>query len=451
MDASDAESPPSGEPTQVDLLVCASWVVTVDPQGEVLADGAVAVDDGRIVAVGPASEVRDRYAASKVVELSGHALIPGLVNAHTHLGMSMFRGVADDLALDAFLARLLPAEGEVLSAERVHTATLAAAVECLRSGTTMALDMYYFADHGMRAAASAGLRMIGGPVLLDAAGSGAAPVDAQLEKADAWLAEHPVRTGFRPSIDPHATYTVTPHHLERVRELADAHDALVHIHASETAAEVASVEGAHGRRPIGHLDALGLLGPRTVLAHAVHLTDDEVERIAGTGAAVAHCPASNLKLASGVARVPDLLEAGAVVALGTDGPASSNDLDLFAAMRLAALLHKGVLGDPEVVPAHQVLRMATLQGAAVLGLEDDLGSIEVGKRADLVAVDLSQPHAQPVFDPVSTLVYAAGRSDVRHVWVDGEQVVREGAPTRCDLREVTAGLAALGPVVAAAL
>ena len=293
--------------------------------------------------------------------------------------------------------------------------------------------------------------MIGGPVLLDAAGSGAAPVDDQLEQADSWLARHPARTGFRPSIDPHATYTVTPHHLERVRELAAAHDALVHIHASETAAEVASVEGAHGRRPVGHLDALGLLGPRTVLAHAVHLTDDEVERIAQSGAAVAHCPASNLKLASGVARVPDLREAGAVVARGTDGPASSNDLDLFAAMRLAALLHKGVLGDPELVPAHQVLRMATVHGAAALGLVDDLGSIEVGKRADLVAVDLDQPHTQPVFDPVSTLVYAAGRSDVRHVWVDGERVVQDGAPTRCDLHEVTAALAALRPVVAAAL
>ena len=451
MNESDVASPPAGPPDRVDLLVCAGWVVTVDAKGAVIADGAVAVADGQVVAVGTAADLCTRYDASEVVELPGHAVIPGLVNAHTHLGMTMFRGVADDLALDAFLARLLPAEGEVLSAERVHTATLAAAVECLCSGTTMALDMYYFADHGMRAAASAGLRMIGGPVLLDAAGSGAAPVDDQLEQADGWLARHPARTGFRPSIDPHATYTVTPHHLERVRELAAAHDALVHIHASETAAEVASVEGAHGRRPVGHLDALGLLGPRTVLAHAVHLTDDEVERIAESGAAVAHCPASNLKLASGVARVPDLLEAGAVVALGTDGPASSNDLDLFAAMRLAALLHKGVLGDPELVPAHQVLRMATVHGAAALGLTDDLGSIEVGKRADLVAVDLDQPHTQPVFDPVSTLVYAAGRSDVRHVWVDGERVVRDGEPTRCDLREVTAALAALRPVVAAAL
>jgi 5-methylthioadenosine/S-adenosylhomocysteine deaminase len=442
---------PQEAPAQVDLLVCAGWVITVDAQSRVVTDGAVAVHDGQIVAVGSARELRGSVVAAEVVELPGHALIPGLVNAHTHLGMTMFRGVADDLALDAFLARLLPAEGEVLTAQRVEVATSAAAVECLCSGTTVALDMYYFAEHGMRAAAAVGLRMIGGPVLLDAAGSGAAPADTQLERVGRWLAEHPRRPGFRPSIDPHATYTVTPHHLERVRELAAEHDALVHIHASETEAEVQSVLGAHGRRPIGHLDALGLLGPRTVLAHGVHLSDDEIDRIAATGTSVVHCPASNLKLASGVARVPDLLEAGVTVALGTDGPASSNDLDLFAAMRLTALLHKGVLGDPELVPAHQVVRMATVQGAAALGLEDDLGSIEVGKLADLVAVDLDRPHTQPVFDPVSTLVYAAGRSDVRHVWVNGEQVVHDGSPTRCDLREVTAALAALQPVVAAAL
>jgi len=441
----------TGDAARADLVLRADWVVTVDARDTVLADGAVAVRGGEVVAVGPAAEVLRSHPSDEVVHLRGHALVPGLVNAHTHLGMTMFRGVADDLALDAFLARLLPTEGAVLSAERVHTATLAASVESLLAGTTTALDMYYFHEEGLAAADAAGLRLLGGPPFLDAAGSGALPVDASLEQAARWLERTPARPGWRPVLNPHATYTVTPHHLERIRDLAQRHDAVLHIHAAETTAEVESVQGAHGRRPVEHLDDLGLLGPGTVLAHAVHLLDDEIERIARTGASVAHCPASNLKLASGVARVPDLLAAQVAVGIGTDGPASSNDLDMFAAMRLAALLHKGVQGDPLAVPAAQVLRMATMHGARAVGLDEELGSIEPGKRADLVAVDLDRPHTQPVYDPVSTLVYAAGRADVRHVWVEGEQVVAEGRPVRCELERVTAELADLREVVLGAL
>ncbi len=429
----------------------ADWVVTVDPSDTVLADGAVALRGGEIAAVGPAAEVVREHLDAEVQHLRGHVLLPGLVNAHTHLGMTMFRGVADDLSLDAFLARLLPAEGAVLSAERVRSATLAAAVESLLAGTTTALDMYYFVDEGLDAAAAAGLRLFNGPVFLDAAGSGAAPSEAVIRSAERWLERHPARPGWRPVLNPHATYTVTPHHLEAIRGLSERHDAVVQIHAAETEAEVASVQGAHGRRPVEHLDDLGLLGPRTVLAHAVHLDDDELDRLARTGTSAAHCPGSNLKLASGVARVPELLAAGVPVGIGTDGPASSNDLDMFAAMRLAALLHKGVTGDPLAVPAAQVLRMATMHGARALGMDDELGSIEPGKRADLVAVDLDQPHTQPVYDPVSTLVYAAGRGDVRHVWVDGEPVVADGATVRCDRSAVTAQLTALRQVVLDAL
>ena len=429
----------------------ADWVVTVDASDTVLADGAVAVQGGRIGAVGPAEDVLADHPGAEVAHLRGHVLMPGLVNAHTHLGMTMFRGVADDLSLDAFLARLLPAEGAVLSAERVRTATLAGAVESLLAGVTTALDMYYFVDEALAAASAAGLRLLGGPVFLDATGSGAEPVGRSLEAAQRWLQRHPARPGWRPVLNPHATYTVTPHHLEEIRDLAERHDAVVHVHAAETEAEVASVEGAHGRRPVEHLDDLGLLGSRTVLAHAVHLTDDEIGRLARTGTSVAHCPASNLKLGSGIARVPDLLAAGVAVGVGTDGPASSNDLDIFAAMRLAALLHKGVRGDPLAVPAAQVLRMATLHGARAACLDDELGSIEPGKRADLVAVDVDQPHTQPVYDPVSTLVYAAGRADVRHVWVDGEQVVADGVAVRCDQAEVAAELAGLRQVVLDAL
>jgi 5-methylthioadenosine/S-adenosylhomocysteine deaminase len=435
----------------VDVVLRADWVLTVDASDTVIVDGAVLVGEGRILGVGPAEAVLAANPSAPVRHLRGHALLPGLVNAHTHLAMTMFRGVADDLSLEAFLARLLPTEGEVLSAERVRTATLAAAVESLCAGTTTALDMYYFVDEALDAARSVGMGLAAGPVFLDAAASAAEPIERWIEHAGHWLEQHPAGPGWRPVLNPHATYTVTPHHLGQIAELAAHHGAVVHIHASETEAEVESVLGAHGRRPVEHLEELGLLRPLTVLAHAVHLTDAEIERIASTGTAVAHCPASNLKLASGIARVPDLLSAGATVGLGTDGPASSNDLDLFSAMRLAALVHKAVAADPTTLPASQVLRMATVHGARALGLEAEIGSIEAGKRADLVAVDLDRAHTQPVYDPASTLVYAAGRGDVRHVWTGGRQVVEDGVPTLVDPAAVTAGLAALRSVVRAAL
>lgn len=441
----------SARPVPVDRILRADWVVTVDAHDTVIADGAVAVLDGDIVAVAPAAEVLSDHRTDEVVHLCGHALMPGLVNAHTHVGMTMFRGVADDLSLDAFLARLLPAEGAVLSAPRVRAATLAGVVEAVLAGTTTVLDMYYFVDEGLAAAGELGVRLVGGPVFLDSAGSGAAPVESMIEEAEVWLSEHPARRGWRPALNPHATYTLTPRHLEQIRDLAHRHEALVHIHASETHSEVDTVLGARGRRPVEHLDDLGLLGSNTVLAHAVHLTDDEIDRLEQTGTSVAHCPASNLKLASGIARVPDLLAAGVAVGLGTDGPASSNDLDPFAAMRLAALLHKGATADPLALPAATVLRMATMHGARAIGMDDQVGSLEVGKLADIVAVDLDRPHTQPVYDPVSTLVYAAGRADVRAVWVGGEQVVRDGRTTTVELAAATAGLAALRDVVRDAL
>jgi 5-methylthioadenosine/S-adenosylhomocysteine deaminase len=240
---------------------------------------------------------------------------------------------------------------------------------------------------------------------------------------------------------------VSPEHLGQVRDLAAEHDALVHIHAAESESEVELVTSTHGERPVELLDRVGLLRPGTLLAHAVHLTDAEVARLAESGAAVAHCPASNLKLAAGIARIPDLLDAGVCVALGTDGPASSNDLDLFMAMRLAALVHKGHRGDARLLPASTVVRMATRNGAEALGVGDVLGSLEVGKLADVVAVDLDRLHTQPVQDVASALVYSAGRADVTHVWVDGRPVVSEGRLCSVDQGAVVAGLRALGAEV----
>ena len=443
MDARPTDPHPTEELRQV---ISADWVITVDPDDRTLTDGAVVVADGHILAVGDRTELLAAHPTAEHIALGAHALIPGLVNAHTHLGMTMFRGLADDRDLQSFLDRLLPTEAKVVDAARVAVATRAAALESVTGGVTSALDMYYFAEAGIAAADEVGLRMFGGPVLLDQPG----PDDRRIDRAARWLVSRPAGSELRPMLGPHSTYLASPELLSMVRELRDSHDAILHIHVSETLDEVDTVLTAHGRRPVEHLEDLGLLGPFTVLAHGVHLSDTEIERIAATGATVAHCPASNLKLAAGIARVPDLLAAGANVALGTDGAASSNDLDMFAAMRLAALIHKGVAGDPTATPAHTVLRMATIHGAVALGLSDRLGSIEVGKLADLVAVDLDRAHTRPVYDPVSTLVYAAGRGDVRHVWVGGERIVADGRSLRVAHDRVVADLEGLAESVLAA-
>lgn len=431
----------------VDRLLHADWVVTVDADDTVLADGAVALAGDTIAAVGPAAELRAAHPGAPVERLAGHALLPGLVNAHTHLAMTMFRGLADDRNLEDFLATVVPVESRVLRADRVEAATRAAALESVLAGVTTALDMYFFVDAARRGAGDVGMRVLSGPVMFDG-GPGDLAWDRLLPWAEEWLAAHPPSRGWRPVLGPHATYSVTPEQLGEVRDLAGRHGALVHIHAAETVAENEMVLARHGRRPVGVLDDVGLLRDGTVLAHAVHLDDAELAAVVASGAGVAHCPASNLKLASGVARIPELVAGGGAVGLGTDGPASSNDLDLLGAARLAALVHKGVgadggPGDATRLPAAAVLRLATAGGARLVGLGEDLGSVEAGKLADLIAVDLDRPHTQPVYDPVSALVYAAGRGDVREVWVGGRRVVRDGRAVTVDEAQVVAALRTL--------
>lgn len=427
-----------------------------DPLEPAIADGAVAWRDGTLVAVGPwprvEAELRSAGAfdPAGALHLPGHVLIPGLVNAHTHLAMTMFRGIADDLDLQGFLDRVVPAEARFLDPARVGVAVRAAAAESLAAGITTALDMYYFPDETLTAAQQVGLRVLTGPVFLDSAGPEGRDRHEQLAWAEDWMGSRPPVGAWRPVAGPHATYTVSPEHLERVGALAGHHDAILHIHAAENPGEIELVRSLHGSRPVELLGSLGLLGDRTVLAHAVHLTEAEIGVLAATGTSVVHCPASNLKLASGIAPVPELLAAGVNVALGTDGPASSNDLDMFAAMRLAALIHKASSQDARVLPAATVLQMATTGGARALGIDHEVGTLEVGKRADVVAVDLDRLHTQPVHDPRSTLVYSAGRGDVTHVWVDGRPVVADGELLTVERTEVVAGLRDLGAEVARA-
>lgn len=440
---------PNGPRERVDLVITAAVVLTVDADDRIIDGGAVAVRDGALVAVGRRDDVVRAVEADERVDLPDHLLMPGFVNAHTHLSMAVFRGFTDDLDLADFLGRIVPAEASVLDAATVATGTAAAATESVCGGVTSALDMYFFPESALAAATEVGLRAVSGPVVLDDEGIHSLGPAALVDDPETWLRAHPARTGWRPAVAPHSVYAVGRDRLVHAAGLAAAHDAVLHIHAAETDAEVAACVEANGRRPVELLDDLGLLGARTVVAHGVHLTAHEIERLAATGTTVAHCPASNLKLASGVAPVPELLDAGVNVAIGTDGAATSNDLDMFGALRLTALLHKGVGGDPTVVPAHRAVRMATAGGARALGLDDHLGELRVGALADVVAIDLDRPHLQPVYDAASAVVYAAGRGDVTDVWIGGDRVVRDRRPTRVDLRRVTDALALLRPRVLA--
>lgn len=399
-------------------------VVTLDDDATVLPGATVVLDGPTIVEIAPAG-TDSSIAATTVIDAEGGLLHPGLVNAHTHLAMTLFRGYADDRSLQDFLDRLLPAESRVLSADHVRTGSRLAHAELLRAGCTSALDMYWWPEVSLDESTRSGLRLHTGPIFIGFDGPDATPFDVRLERAR--------DVGSTDWVFAHGTYTMDPGQLRAVGELAAELGARFHIHASENRAEVDDVRTRFGRTPIELLDDAGMLRSGTVLAHAVVLDDDEIARLAETGTAVAHCPSSNMKLASGVCRVPELHAAGVVVGLGTDGPSSSNDLDMYAAMRAAALVHKGVRLDPTVLPAIDVLRMATIDGARALGIDHLIGSIEVGKRADLVLLDPASPSLNPVFDAHSTIVYSASRADVTDVWIDGRRVVEDRRCTTIDV------------------
>ncbi|OPG08113.1 N-ethylammeline chlorohydrolase [Streptomyces sp. GKU 895] len=428
----------------IDLLVHGGDVLTVDEAGTVVRDGAVAVHEGEIVAVGPAEELTARFTAAERIDAEGCLVLPGLVNTHTHLAMTLLRGLADDVTLQGFLERVLPAEARLLAPKNVAAAVRLAIAESVRAGVTSALDMYWFHEAAEQAAREAGWRLHTGPTFMDVP----EPPDAiaygdRLEWARRDLvARGPARPGHRPVVFAHSTYTLSPDQLVEIFALAREFGALIHIHAAENATEVATVEVKYGKRPVELLDSLGLLGDDVLLAHAVDLTGPEIAVLARTGTSVAHCPVSNLKLGCGIAPVPRLLSAGVTVGLGTDGAVSSNTLDVLGAVRQAALVHKAG-GDPTLVGAEQAVRMATIEGARALGLAAQLGSLESGKRADLVVLDLGAPHLRPLHDPWSTLAYAAHSADVRDTVVDGRVLMRDRVLTTLDEPAVVADLEAL--------
>ncbi|MGQ9684752.1 MAG: TRZ/ATZ family hydrolase [Thiobacillaceae bacterium] len=424
-------------PLDVDLRIDPTWIIPVEPENAVLSGHAVVVDAGRIRDILPEAEADARYQARTHRRLPDHALIPGLINLHTHAAMTLLRGYADDLPLMTWLKEhIWPAERRWVCREFVLDGTRLACLEMLEGGITCFNDMYFFPEAAVQAATEAGQRVAAGIIVIDFPSNYAADVDGYLEKGLA------LRDAMRnePLVSfcmaPHAPYSTSDRSLEKVLVYAKQLDLPIHIHVHETHEEIRQGIEQYGVRPLERLRHLGLLGPDFIAVHAVHLLDGEVQLLAEHGCHVAHCPTSNLKLASGIAPKASLLAKGVNVGIGTDGPASNNRLDCWQEMRLAALLAKGMSGRPEIVPARHALRMATVSGARALGLEERIGSIEVGKQADLVAVDLSAPHTQPCFDPVSQLVYCAGREDVTQVWVAGREVVRDGRCVTLDEAEI---------------
>lgn len=410
-----------------DLLIEARWIVPVEPAGVTLEAHTVVLRGNKILALLPRDQARQRYPAASIVSLPEHLLCPGFVNLHTHAAMSLMRGIADDLPLMRWLQEAIwPAESRHVSAAFVHDGTLLAAAEMLRGGTTTCNDMYFYPEAAADAFDQAGMRAILGIVVLDFPTPYAAGADDCLRKGlavrDRWR-DHP-RIGF--TLAPHAPYTVSDDALQRVASLAAEIEVPIHIHIHETAQEIGDSLTQHGTRPLARLERLGLPGTNFIGVHAVHLDATDIDLLARHGCSIAHCPTSNMKLASGIAPVDTLLKRGINVGLGTDGAASNNRLDMFTEMRHAALLAKVATGDASAVPAHTALRMATLNGAAALGLAERIGSIEPGKLADLCAVRLGTPETLPCFDPVSHLVYVAGREHVTHVWVDGELKIDDG-------------------------
>lgn len=402
-----------------DLILLPQWVVPVEPDGA-LADHAVVVQDGRILDVLPAADAAARYDAAHTVALPGQALIPGLVNLHGHAAMSLLRGFADDQPLMAWLNdHIWPAEKQHVSEAFVRDGTLLAAAEMLAGGVTCCNDMYFFPQTAGEAFLQAGMRATLGLIVLEFPSAYAADADDYLAKGLALRDELKDEPLLSFAFAPHAPYTIADATFGRINTLAEQLGLPIHTHIHETADEIQDSLKQYGLRPLERLARLGLLGPNFIGVHAIHVNDAEIELLAQHGCHVAHCPSSGLKLASGIAPVAKLIAAGVNLGFGTDGAASNNRLDLFGEMRLAALLAKGASGDAAALPAAAALKAATLDAARALNLDSRIGSIVPGKRADLVAVDLHALSSQPVFDPVSHLVYVAGREHVTHVWVDG--------------------------------
>ncbi len=427
---------PQPSDTPFDLLLLPTWLVPVEPAGVVLREHGLGIRDGRIVLIAPQAEAL-KYAANEIRHLQGMLLAPGLINAHGHAAMTLFRGLADDLSLQRWLREhIWPAESRWVDEDFVRCGTELAIAEQLKSGVTCFSDMYFYPKviselvhrHGVRA-------QITIPVL-DFPVPGARDADQALRTGVALFDDLKHHPRISIAFGPHAPYSITDDKLEAIRILVAEMDAGIHMHIHETAQEVQEALRKHGERPLARLARLQLLGPRFQAVHMTQVDESDIALLTEHNCSVIHCPESNLKLASGFCPIERLWEAGINVAVGTDGAASNNDLDLLGETRTAALLAKAVAGSATALDAHRALRMATLNGARALGIEDQTGSLEIGKFADLVAFDLSGLSQQPIYDPVSQLIYSTGRDTVQHVWVGGKQLLEKGQLLRMDEQRI---------------
>lgn len=422
---------------QADLLVSAKWVIPVRPQGAVLEDYCVAIKGNRIVAICSQIDAETEISAAETLHLPNHTLIPGLINAHGHSAMTLMRGIADDVPLTQWLEESIwPLETKFVSESFVLAGANLAIAEMIRSGTTCFADMYFYPDQVAKAALAANIRVQLASPVLDFPTVWASDADEYISKAtklhDDYRHSELIHTAF----GPHAPYTVSDAPLQKLSTLAEEMDLPIHMHVHETAKEVSDALASDGRTPVERLKQLGLLSPRLVCVHATALSDEDIASLSEAGSHIVHCPESNLKLASGFCEVAKLSKAGINVALGTDGCASNNDLDMISEMRTAALLAKGVAEDASAIPAQQALEMATINGARALGLDAMIGSLEVGKYADMTAINLDTLNSTPIYNPISQIVYATQASQVSHVWCSGAQLLKDGEFTGLDIQAI---------------
>ncbi len=421
------DNPNVPAPEPVDTLIHARWIAPVIPRNQLLTDHSLAIHDGKIRDLLPTPHAQSTYTATETVNCDSHLLIPGLINSHTHAAMNLMRGMADDLPLQTWLEEhIWPAEGQHMSADFVTAGSRLAVAEMIRSGTTCFADMYFFPEVTAAIAEAAGMRAVVGLIVIDFPNAWAATADEHLRLGlhlhDEYINSPLISTQFAP----HAPYTVSDEALIQVATLAEELDLPVQIHLHETAAEIDQSVARFNLRPLERISQLGLLSPHLQAVHATQLLNGEIDSLARHSASVVHCPQSNMKLASGGCRVADLVAAGVNVALGTDGAASNNDLNMVDEMRSAGLLGKHIAGDAAALPAHHLLEMATINGAKALGLEAQIGSLEIGKAADITAVNLNSLHTAPVYDPLSALIYSSGRENITDVWVAGEPLLKQG-------------------------
>ncbi|SFM44086.1 TRZ/ATZ family hydrolase [Marinobacter zhejiangensis] len=420
-----------------DLRINARWVIPIEPARTVLEDHAVLVQGDKIVAVLPQQEADQRFRSRESVNLDRHVVLPGLINMHGHAAMSLFRGMADDLPLMTWLNdHIWPAEGKYVSDAFTVDGTRLAIAEMLRTGTTTFSDMYFFPEVAAQVAHDIGIRAQVCFPVLDFPTMWASGPDEYLSKGQALIEQWKGDTFVTVGIGPHAPYTVSDGPLEQIRDLASQTGAPIQIHLHETAFEVAEALEKTGKRPSQRLADLGLLGPATQCVHMTQIDETDIDLFQQSGTHVIHCPESNLKLASGLCPVDRLLKAGVNVAIGTDGAASNNDLDLLGELKTAAMVAKVVAEDAAALSAHEALEMATINGARALGRAHELGSLEAGKLADIIAVDLSDPFLQPVYDPASHLVYSCHSRQVSHSWIGGVPQVQDGCLTRIDVPDL---------------